>query len=133
DLRGELDTVSTTITHPGGTITPTAVEGYAAARPVRTVIHDVIGEADTDTTFRPAGLRAGELVLVLDSADAAFAAFAALAEADGACTLTNTDVPALDMTFVVGDGDLGVEQDVADVLRATVPLREKTARPAART
>lgn len=73
---------------------------YDAAREVRTQVHPIVARADVEVTLHPAGLRTGTMQLVFSDRAAAFAAWQAHAEV-GVFTLTDTDVPAAGMAYVV--------------------------------
>lgn len=103
--------MSTIITYAGGTITPAVVNGFDATRPTRTIVHTILGRADPDITFRPAGLRSGTLQLVFPTGEAAAAAEAALA-VPRLFALADDDVPEVAMQFVVADGDITSELDM---------------------
>lgn len=115
----------TTITHSTGQIVPTIVDGYEARREVRNVIHPILGNESPSVTFRPAGLRRGSLRCVFADRVAAQAAFGVLATGQ-VFTLADADVPTLDMSFVVDEGDLTIHLD--DLTRSawvvTVPFQE---------
>lgn len=115
----------TTITHDGGVITPTIVDGWSAAREVRTIAHTILGRPDPDVTFRPAGLRAGTLRLVFAAEAAAAAASDALATPQ-VLTIVDADRSHLAMSFVVTGGDLSVtlDDETRDVWIVEVPYRE---------
>lgn len=114
-----------TITHAAGVITPTIHDGYTARIPMRTIVHDILGRSDPDVTFRPAGMRAGNLPLVFASKAAAWAAVGILKRGE-VFTLADTDAPEIGMYFIVGDGELEPELDDATrkVWLLRVPFRE---------
>lgn len=93
--------MSTIITHSTGVITPEVVNGYEASRSVETIVHKIIGREDPDITLRPAGLRSGTLTLVFATGADASAAEAALLFPQ-VLTLSDTAVPEVSMSFVVG-------------------------------
>lgn len=94
----------TTITHSGGVIAPTLVDGYQAAREGRTILHWVIGRPDPDVSFRPPALRSGELRCVFATEEAAWAALNVLV-LPRMFTLVDPDVTSVGMTFVTGFED----------------------------
>lgn len=100
----------TTITHSAGVITPRLVIGWETSRPVRTIVHSVLGRTDPDITLRGVGLRAGTLRLLFSTGAEATAAGAVFATPQ-TLTLTDTDVPAIGMAFVVAGGDLAAQLD----------------------
>ncbi|KNY07915.1 hypothetical protein [Microbacterium sp. GCS4] len=120
--------MTTTITHATGTVVPTALEGYRASRPARTLVHRILNRADDDVTLREFGLRSGSFVLVFDGEAAAVAAFAALGVPQK-LAITDTAVHSLAMSFVIAEGELSIEQDRDNVRlwRVTVPYNEVTA------
>lgn len=104
--------MSSSITHSTGTVTPELIDGYQATRPTRTIVHDIINRPHPDITFRPAGLRRGEFrCLFPDQADA-LSAYAALSIPQ-VLAISDPDVPAIDMSFIVGpEGEsLAIELD----------------------
>ncbi|HWU29823.1 MAG TPA: hypothetical protein VN041_12150 [Microbacterium sp.] len=114
----------TTITHSTGTIVPTIVHGFAARREARTLIHPVLGSPDDDVSLRPAGRRSGVLELVFSTSAAAVAAEAVFAIGQ-VLTITDPDVTAVGMSFVVAGGTVGVE--LSESRRSwivTVPFKE---------
>ncbi|WP_309105018.1 hypothetical protein [Microbacterium sp.] len=120
----------TTITHTTGTLTPVVVDGWRAARPARTVVHEILGRTDPDVTFRPAGLRRGTLRLVFPAeADAAHAV--QVLATPQRLTLTDPDRATLAMAFVVPSdgGDIECELDDAtrNVWIVSCPFQEVTA------
>lgn len=114
----------TTITHSGGVITPTIVDGYTARREARTIVHPIVNRSAPDITLRAAGLRTGSLSCVFALEVDALAAFAVLA-APQVLTLADQD-RAIGMTFVVADGDLDIALDDAtrNAWVITVPFVE---------
>ncbi|MFJ2532791.1 hypothetical protein [Microbacterium maritypicum] len=118
----------TTITYSAGIITPTAVEGFRASRPIRNLVQEVLDRAEPDIDFRPAGLRTGTFRLVFDGEAAALTAFDALAREE-LFTIANGDVDGLNMKFAIPEGDLDLEQDdtVVTMWRIQVPFQEVTA------
>lgn len=82
-------------------IVPTLTDraSYSASRDSRNQLHPIVGRADVEATLRPAGLRAGTMVLLFSSRAAAFAAWEAHAGV-GIFTLTDTDVPSASMAYV---------------------------------
>lgn len=115
----------TTISHSTGVIVPQVVDGYEAARELRTVVHDVINRSNPDVTLRGPGLRSGQLQLVFALEVDAVAAFAALSIPQ-VLTLTDPDRPSIGMQFVAAGGDLtvGLDDETRDVWIVNVPFRE---------
>lgn len=116
--------VTTTITHSGGTVTPDAVSGYDPAFEVRTIVHTILGRVDPDITFRPAALRSGSLPLEFASQADVWAAVAVL-RVPQVLSLSNSDIPVMDMAFVVAPGALRPELDSTRTRwTLTVPYQE---------
>ena len=115
----------TTITHAGGSIVPTQVDGYDPSIEVRNIVHTILGRPDPDVTFRAAGLRTGTLSLVFAAEADAWAAVAVL-RVPQVFTLTDVDVVVVNMSFVVAPGELRPTLD--DATRAvwvvSVPFQE---------
>ncbi|MHC9045822.1 hypothetical protein ACYX8G_14645 [Microbacterium saperdae] len=117
--------MSTTITHTGGTITPTLIDGYRAARALGSIVHEIPNRPNPDVSLRAAGLRRGEFVLVFADQVDAVAAFAALGVAQ-VLVLVSTDLPPINMSFIVAGGDLVIELDrvTRKSWTVTVPYQE---------
>ena len=112
--------MTTTITDGTTTATPILVTGWDTERDSKNVLHDIISRADDDVTFRPAGLRNGELEVLCATLEDALALEALLAQ-PRKMALADTDHPLLDMSFVV-DGSIGVHLDDETRLQATVTI-----------
>lgn len=117
--------MSTTITHADGAIVPAVVNGFESARPARTLVHTILGRPDPDITYRPAGLRKGELLLVFESGAESAAAEAILVSAQ-VFTLSDPDVPQVAMPFVVANGEVSsaLDLDTQTVWVLRVPFQE---------
>jgi len=102
--------MGTTITHSAGVITPELVDGYEATREVRTVVHDIINRTNPDVTFRAPGPRSGSLRCLFPVQADAIAAYGVLSTPQ-VFTLTDPDVPAVGMSFIVAGGDLTIALD----------------------
>lgn len=102
--------MTTTIAHSAGTITPSSMPTLLTTSTANTLVHDILNRADPDVTLRVAGLRRGSWQLVFDDETAALSAFEVL-RVPQVLTLSNTDVPAIGMAFVVADGDIALELD----------------------
>ena len=90
---------------------PKDITGYASTREARNIAHVIIGQSEPAVTFKPAGLRTGTLQLLVDTlADAL--AVEAVYTATGIVTLTDTDLPLLNMQHVA-TGNLTVALDDA--------------------
>lgn len=115
----------TTITHAAGVITPTVQDGYAARIPTRSKVHVILGRRDPDVTFRPSGMRSGNLPLVFASAADAWAAVAVLVVPQQ-LTLTDPDQPHINMVFVVGEGEIAprLDDETRSVWLLDVPFQE---------
>jgi len=119
--------VASTITDGTTTLSPRLVVGYETARPLRNVIHPIVG-ATTDgsvaVTLRPAGLRTGTLTLLHDTLAQAQIMEALLVQ-DKVFTLADSDEPAAALTFVTAVGELRVylSDDRAAVL-VEAPFQE---------
>lgn len=90
-------------------IEPITVLGYSHTRTSRNILHDVIQRVDKDVAYGPTSLRSGTLSMLV----ATLAEALALDTMHGqlqSFTLEDSDLPALDMTYVV-DGALTVELD----------------------
>lgn len=92
--------MSTTITHPGGTITPTAVDGYEASLETGNIVHPILGASSPDVTFRDAQLRTGTLNMIFDSAAELAAAVTAHATQAEPFDIENTDHGYIAMSYV---------------------------------
>lgn len=101
--------MATTLTRAGVTITPTAILGYSSSRDTGNVLHDVLGRADFDVTFGPAGLRALTLKFLFPTLTAALTA-EQLHTSVGKIILADSDLPLVNMTYVPS-GRIGVELD----------------------
>lgn len=119
--------MSTIITHSGGVITPAVVNGFESERPARSIVHTILGREDPDVTMRPAGLRKGTLTLVFATGAAGKAAENAMV-LPRVFTLTDPDVPEVNMPFVVADGGvtLRLDLDTQEVWTLEVPYSEVT-------
>lgn len=120
--------MSTIITHAGGTITPEVVNGFASSRQARSIVHTILGRPDPDITFRPAGLRKGELTLVFETGAEAAAAEAVLVVPQ-VFGLNDPDVPQVSMSFVVADGEIqnALDLETQRVWIVRVPFQEVAA------
>lgn len=101
-------------------LTPQLVLGWQSTQNARTVVHPVIGRPDPDVTLRPHTPRTGQLrMLTLNEADAH--ALAALHTQGLVLTLTDTDLPALGMSYVAS-GPVTVALDDATRRRWVVTV-----------
>jgi len=93
-------------------------------RPVRNVLHEILGRTDPDVVRRPAATRAGQLQLMLPSYGDEVALEQLHADA-WSLQLVDDEHPAANMQYVVS-GDMAVSLDPASGVRGllTVPFRE---------
>lgn len=118
--------MTSTITHAGGIITPTLIDGYEAERQARNVVHEIINRSAPDVTLRAPGLRRGSLKCVFAAQLDAVAAFGNLSIPQ-VFTITDTDVPSLGMTFVVPDGEvirIALDDQTRHTWIVTLPFAE---------
>lgn len=95
-----------------GALTFARITGYRASAEDRSPLHPILGSPNTDVVDRPAGLRRGNLeLLILDENDAG-AAFTALCTPQ-TFTLTSSSRPWISMDFKRADGDPQIELDPA--------------------
>lgn len=118
----------TTITHSSGVITPTVVEGYEAGRTPGTLLHKILGSESSAVTLRPVGMRKGTLRCVFATRVAAQTAFGILSVPQ-VLRLADADVPNVNMSFVVADGELTIslEPETRNVWIVAVPFHEVAA------
>lgn len=102
--------MSATITHLAGTIVPELIDGYTASREARTIVHDIINRSNPDVTLRAPGLRRGSFRCLFPVQGDAIAAYGTLGTPQ-VFTITDPEVPAVGMSFVVAEGDLDIELD----------------------
>lgn len=81
-------------------VSPTLVLGYEATRESQNVVHDIIGGGIAVTLVRPRP-RAGTLELFFTEEAEAFAALAMHA-LEATFSLSDSDRPAVGMTYIVG-------------------------------
>ena len=110
----------TTISDGTTTITPILVTGWDTTRDTQNVVHVIVGRADADITYRAAGLRSGDLVLLCASLEIALQV-EALAAQPKKLTLADPDHPAINMAFIA-DGRIRVELDDETRERATCTI-----------
>lgn len=110
-------------------VTPQLVDGWEASREVRNVVHTILNRPDPDVTLRASGLRSGRFRLLFPEQADALTAFAGLTDPH-VFTITDPDVPAVDMTFVVAEpgGDAEATMTLDDETRSVwwveVPFTE---------
>lgn len=119
--------MTTTITHDMGTLIPVSIEDYSASRPARSVVHTILGRSNPDITFREPGLRVGTLQCVFASQEDALAAYGVFS-APQVLALENDEIPSVDMSFVVAEGDIEItiDPDTAEFWTIAVPFVEVT-------
>ncbi len=116
--------MSTVITHSGGSISPVALSGYEPSFEVRNIVHTIMGREDPDITFRPAGLRNGTLPLEFATEADAWDAVSVF-RTPQVFALGNSDIPSMDMSFVVATGEIRPELDTTRTRwTLSVPFQE---------
>lgn len=90
-------------------ITPTLVTEFTGSHASENILHPILLGQGFNVTFRPNRHRSGEFRLLFENRAAAFTAVATLRKA-ASFTFVDTDVPQLNMTFVV-NGDIEIELD----------------------
>ena len=110
----------TTISDGTTTITPLLVTGWDTSRDTQNVVHVIVGRADADITYRAAGLRAGQLVVLCATLEAALQVEALAAQAKK-LTLADVDHPSINMSFVA-NGRIRVELHDETREQATVSI-----------
>jgi len=119
--------VAITITCGESSVSPTLVLGYRSTRPARNLVHSIIDRADPDVTLKPAGLRTGTMQLFHLTLATALAC-EALHALEGVCTLEDTDLPELDMSYIAA-GDITLELDPDTRKRWVVSLEYQEVTP----
>lgn len=119
--------MTTTITadDASGTTTPLLVLGYDTARQSRNIVHDLIGGGIAVALIAPRP-RSGVLELLYSVEADAWAALALHAR-ETTFTLVDTDVPDVNMSYLLnGTADLGLslDQDTRKVWVLAVPYQE---------
>lgn len=108
--------MTTTIAQGATTLTPQLLLGYASTRDSGNIIHRAIDDpSNIDVTLRPASLRSGTLRFLFLTHAEGLAAEALHSNAT-ALTLNDTDLPGVDMSYVV-DGRIELELDDETRLR----------------
>lgn len=88
-------------------IVPTLVNGFESARPVRSVVHEILNSSVDDVDLRPAGPRQGrmELLFASDEAEVESAAAESVLVAAGVFTFADEDRPTLEgLVFIPRPG-----------------------------
>lgn len=84
-------------------VTPIMRLDYRHERVGRSIVHELVDNANPSVNLKPAGPRGGTMELLVDDLDVAIAADAILA-AGLPCSWTDSDLPALSMgTFTLVD------------------------------
>ena len=106
-------------------VRPRLVDGFTASREIRTVVHPVLNSESADVSLRAPGLRSGEFRMLVESQEDALYAFSVLAVPQ-VFTMSDPQVPAVEMLFVAAPGDLRLELDDATrkVWWVVVPFQE---------
>jgi hypothetical protein len=104
--------MATSITKGTTLILPRQVLGYSSSRESGNLLHKIIGRADVDVSFKPAALRSGTLELLFDTHALALGAEAAHV-LPGAFSLTDSDLPLLNMRYVLAPGSIVLDLDDA--------------------
>lgn len=90
----------TTITDGVTTVEPLLVLGWSGTRPLRSVVHQLLGRTDPDVTLRASGVRTGSLeVLCADAAS--MQEIVDLHAAATVLTISDDVATFVDMTYVV--------------------------------
>ena len=99
----------TTISDGTTALVPILVTGWETNRDAQNVLHVIVGRADVDVTYRPAGLRNGTLEALCANLEDALALELLLSQPKR-LTLTDADHPSVNMTFVAA-GSIAVLLD----------------------
>ena len=83
------------------TVTPVLIDGFRSESESGTVVQRLIGSEDVAVTLRPATLRTGTFILHMGTDEAAAAAAEDLFRAASLWSLSVTERPTVDMSFVV--------------------------------
>lgn len=97
-----------------GALTFDLITGYSATAEDRTIVHPILGSENSDIVERPAGLRSGQMGLLIEGRGDAFAAFNAF-RTPQTFTLTS-DLSELEMSFKRAGG--APQIDLEDATRA---------------
>lgn len=95
-----------TITRGATVLTPTLILGWSLNRPSQTVVHDIIGSADTEQTVRAPGLARGDVRTFWPTYASALAALSALSVPGGPWVWTQ---PGLLVLTAAVTGDVRLE------------------------
>lgn len=117
--------MATTITHSAGTFSP-FLNGYEAESEARNVVHPILNRSDPDVTYRAAGLRTGTFTILIGEQADAFAAYDIL-RLPQTFAISDPDVPALSMSFVIPEGTkigIALDPETQAAWIITVPFAE---------
>lgn len=95
--------MSATITHAGGVIAPTVVDGYESKSEGRSRVHEILGSGTVDVTLRPATPRTGTLRLLFVSETESAAAERILGRGE-IFTLNTPERTTIQMRFFIPHG-----------------------------
>jgi hypothetical protein len=114
----------TTFTAGASTYVPLTVDGFNSTRAGGNVVHELIGTTDDAIALAPARLRTGTFKCVFSSLALANA-FANAMSAAASFSVADTDVSAVNMSFVI-QGNIAVELDdeTRDAAIVTLDYRE---------
>lgn len=121
--------MSTQVSDGTATVEPLLCLGYSAERPSRNRVHTIIGVSSPDVTLEAAGLRMGTLEFLLETFADALALEAMLSQAL-VFTVTDSDLTALSMSFVVDEGGrirVQLDPETRDRWTVSVDFQEVTA------
>ncbi len=102
-------TATITATATDETVNPDLILGYITYRNSRNVVHDLL-DGGIGVVFTAPRPRSGTLELLFEDETAAFEALA-LHEQESTFVLSSTERDVVDMTYVLGEGQLGLSLD----------------------
>lgn len=118
--------MSTTITYGATTLTPTLVLGWESSQDTYNVIHDILGLTIPSVTLRGSKSRSGTLSTLWQTAAQAEAC-RVLHSAPGVFTLASTEVPQLNMSYVVaGSVTATLDEDSSRLWTVSIDYQEVT-------
>jgi hypothetical protein len=118
--------MATTLTNGSASIAPKQVLGFESTRTAGTKAHAVLGQSAPAVTFAPMGLRSGSLKLLVANLADALAAEALHAQI-GICHLIDTDLPLLNMNYVVnGSVTIALEEETRLFWTVSVDFQQVT-------
>lgn len=95
--------MTTTVTDGITSVIPALMVGYTHTRRSGNVVHEIVGDPAGSPDLAPAGLRSGDITLLFAVQADAFTADT-LHAAGVVLTLTDSDVPAVNMTYILAPG-----------------------------